>query len=84
MVEVMVKEKALEEPFKIEDIIILEELPPIEWEFEVVKVKAEEKPIKRALSKLLKKARYNAKYLEEVFTVDKVKRNIYYRNYGLL
>ncbi len=84
MVEVVVKKKALEEPFKIEEIIILEELPPIEGEFEVVKVKAEEKPIKRALSKLLKKARYNAKYLEEVFNIENLKRNIHYRNYGLL
>ncbi|MFX1572825.1 MAG: hypothetical protein ACFFB0_08750 [Promethearchaeota archaeon] len=83
MVEVLIEKKALKEPIKIEEIIILEELPPLEGEYEVVKVKAEEKPIKRALSKLLKKAKYNAKYLEEVFSVDKVKRNIYYRNYGL-
>ena len=83
MVEVIVKKKALEKPFKVKEIIILEEFPPIEGEFEVVKVKAEKKPIKRALSKLLKKAKYNAKYLEEVFIVDSVKRNIHHRNYGL-
>ena len=46
MVEVIVKKKALEEPFKIEEIIILEELPPIEGEFEVVKVKAEQNQLK--------------------------------------
>ena len=51
MVEVIVEKKALEKPFKVKEIIILEEFPPIEGEFEVVKVKAEKKPIKRALSK---------------------------------
>lgn len=83
MVQVYIKQKELEEPFEIEDVIILEELPAIEEDYTVTQVKAEEKPVKKALLKLLKKAKYNAKYLEEKIPVENVKRNIYYRNYGL-
>ncbi len=53
-------------------------------EFKVTpSVKLEEKPLKKALSKLLKKAKYNTKFLEETVDVNKVKRNIHYRRYGL-
>lgn len=83
MVEVLLKKKALEEPIELEELIILEELPTAEEDYEIVKVKLEEKPLKKALSKLLKKAKYNAKYLEEMVDVNKVKRDIHYRRYGL-
>ncbi len=82
MVQVLVKRKEFEEPFEIEHVIILEELPAIEEDYTIVRVKAEEKPVKNALLKLLKKAKYNAKYLEEKIPVDKIRRNIHYRNYG--
>jgi hypothetical protein len=49
----------------------------------ITRVKAEEKPVKKALLKLLKKAKYNAKYLEEKIPVENIKRNLNYRNYGL-
>ena len=65
MVEVLIKKKPFEEPLEIEEIILLEELPADEEEYEIVKVKAEEKPLKKALLKLLKKPKYNAKYLDE-------------------
>jgi hypothetical protein len=82
MVQVYIKKKDLEkkEPIKIAEIIVLEELPAKDEEYEVVKVKAEEKPIKKALLKLMKKGKYNAKYLEETIPVADVKRNINYRN----
>jgi hypothetical protein len=83
MVEVLLKKKALEDLFEIEDLVILEELPTVEEGYELVKVKLEKKPLKKALSKLFKKAKYNAKYLEEMVEVNKIKRNIHYRNYGL-
>lgn len=85
MVEVLLKKKDLEDLIDLEnfeDFVILEELPTFEEDYEMVKVKLEEKPFKKALSKLLKKAKYNAKYLEEMVDVDKVKRNLHYRNYG--
>jgi len=82
MVQVLIKKEELEEPLVIEDVIILEELSAIEEDYEPVQVRAEEKPVKRALLKLLKKAKYNAKYLEEKIPVEKIRRNIYYRNYG--
>ena len=34
--------------------------------------------------KLLKKGKYNAKYLEELVSPDAAKRNVHYRNYGYL
>ncbi len=83
MVEVLLKKKVLEDLIELEDFLILDELTTVEEDHEMVKVKLEEKPLKKALLKLLKKAKYNAKYLEEMVDVNKVKRNIHYRNYGL-
>ncbi|MFW9894473.1 MAG: hypothetical protein ACFFDB_18760 [Promethearchaeota archaeon] len=83
MVEVLLKKKALEEPVEFEDLVILEELPSVEEDYEIVKIKVEEKPLKKALSRLMKKAKYNAKYLEEMVDVNKVKRNLNYRRYAL-
>ncbi|MFW9822502.1 MAG: hypothetical protein ACFFE4_06185 [Candidatus Thorarchaeota archaeon] len=81
MVEVLLKRKTLEEPVKFEDLVVLEEFPSVEEDY--VKVKVEEKPVKKALSRLMKKAKYNAKYLEEMVDVNKVKRNLNYRRYAL-
>jgi ribosomal protein L22 len=83
MVEVLLKKKVLEELIELEDFVILEELTTVEEDHEMVKVELEEKSLKKALLKLLKKAKYNAKYLEEMVDVNKVKRNILYRNYRL-
>jgi len=82
MVEVLIKRKYLKDLIELEDLVILEDLPTVEKDYEIVKVNVEKKPLKKALSKLLKKAKYNAKYLEEMVDVNKVKRNIHYRNYG--
>lgn len=81
MVEVLLKRKTLEEPVKFEDLVVLEEFPSVEEDY--VKVKVKEKPVKKALSRLMKKAKYNAKYLEEMVDVNKVKRNLNYRRYAL-
>ncbi len=83
MVEVLFEKRTLDEPIELEDLIILEEFPTVEEDYEMVKVKLGEKPLKKALSKLLKKAKYNAKYLEEMVNVNKIKRDIHYRRYGL-
>ncbi|GAH39611.1 unnamed protein product [marine sediment metagenome] len=81
MVEVLLKKKVHEDQIELVDFIVLEDLPIVEEE--MVNDKLEEKPLKKSLSKLLKKAKYNAKYLEEIVGVNKVKRNIHYRRYGL-
>ncbi|MFX1280199.1 MAG: hypothetical protein ACFFA3_12345 [Promethearchaeota archaeon] len=83
MVQVYIKKRDLEEPIKIAELIVLEKLPAKDEEYEVVRIKAEEKPIKKALLKLMKKGKYNAKYLEERIPVADVKRNINFRNTGL-
>ena len=83
MVEVLLKKKVHEDQIELVDFIILEDLPTVEEDYEMVEVKLEEKPLKKSLSKLMKKAKYNAKFLEEMVEVNKVKRNIHYRRYGL-
>ncbi|KKM59540.1 hypothetical protein LCGC14_1548000 [marine sediment metagenome] len=83
MVEVLVKNKVLEESLEEVEIVFLEELPVIEADNRMVKVRVEENPIKKALLKLFKKARYNPKYIEEEINIVKAKKNTYYRNYGL-
>jgi len=62
--------------------IVLEELPVKQELLEEAKPQEEQKPVKKALLKLLKKGKYNAKYLEELVSLDAAKRNVHYRNYG--
>jgi len=83
MVEVLLKKKVHEDQIELENFIVLEDLPTAEEDFEMESVKLEEKPLKIALSKLLKKAKYNTKFLEETVDMNKVKKNIHYRRYGL-
>ncbi|MHA1915603.1 MAG: hypothetical protein ACW986_16610 [Promethearchaeota archaeon] len=83
MVQVLDKKKELDEIIIIE----IEELPATEEIHKVVELKTERKPIKKALLKLFRKAKYNAKYLEELTPVNDVKSNIesrpprYFRSY---
>ncbi len=82
MVQVFITKKAHEELLEVEKIIIIEELPTENEEYKRVTIKTEEKSFKKALLKLLKKAKYNAKYLEELIPIEKIKRNVHYRNIG--
>ena len=43
-----------------------------------------QKRSKRSWKKLLEKAKYNAKYLEELSSVDQARNKGVYRNYGVL
>jgi hypothetical protein len=83
MVQVFIAKKAHEEPMVVEKIIIIEELPTEKEQYKRITIETEEKPFKKALLKLIKKAKYNAKYLEERIPLKNVKRNIHYRNTGL-
>ncbi len=83
MVQVFIAKKVHEEPMVVEKITIIEELPSEKEQYKRITIKTQEKPFKKALLKLLKKAKYNAKYLEERIPLEKVKRNIHYRNTGL-
>ena len=71
-----------EEPELKLEVVVLEEVPVKQVLREVVEPQEEQKPVKKALLKLLKKGKYNAKYLEELVSPDAAKRNIHYRNYG--
>lgn len=45
--------------------------------------KVEQKSVKKKLSKLIKKAEMNARYVEELRPVKLVKNQFTYRNYGV-
>ncbi len=73
-----------EEPKLKLEVVVLEEVPVKQELCEEAKPQEEQKPMKKALLKLLKKGKYNAKYLEDLVSPDAAKRNVNYRNYGYL
>ena len=79
MAQVVFKKK--EPEIKLEEVV-LEEVHVKQDLRKEKKPQEKQKPFKKALLKLLKKGKYNAKYLEELVSPDAVKRNVYYRNYG--
>ena len=79
MEEVLLRKMEPELNFEVE---VLEEVPVKAELRELAKPQEEQKPVKKALLKLLKKGKYNAKYLEELVSPDAVKRNVNYRLYG--
>ena len=87
MTQIIVKKKEpeidIELKLKLEKIIVLEELPAKDEQYEELKKKAGKKRVKKALLKLFKKTKYNAKYLEETIPIEKVKRMVPYRNHGV-
>ncbi|KKN38095.1 hypothetical protein LCGC14_0756850 [marine sediment metagenome] len=80
---VKIKEPEIDIELELDKIIVLEELPAKDEQYEEVKIKAGKKRVKKALLKLFKKAKYNAKYLEETTPIEKVKREVPYRNHGV-
>ena len=81
MVEVIVKKTAFEHLNDITEIVIMEELPEIKGEFEVVRVITKDNLVKKALVKLLKKVEFNPRYPEEKYGLKELKRDIYSRSY---
>ena len=74
--------KKNEPEVKIE-FIILEELPVELEQPKEIEVKDEVKPDKKSLLKLFRKGKYNAKYLENLASVNDARRMINYRNLGI-
>ena len=83
MVQVLDKEKQHKFSIVLEEIIILEEIPVDEVSVEKPKVVEREKKRKRALLKLIKKAKDNANYLKEVKRIEDIKNKIHFRNYAV-
>ena len=83
MVQVLDKEKEHKYSIKLEEIRILEEIPIEEEQVEKPKVIEQEKPRKKALSKLIEKAKYNANYLKDVKRIEDVRNKRYHRNYSV-
>ncbi len=64
------------------EVVVLEEVPVKLELSEEAKPQEKQKKVKKSLLKLMKKSKYNAKYLEELVSPDTAKRNVNYRNYG--
>ena len=80
MVQVLERDKDHKYSIILEEIIVIEELPMEEKKHEEKLVAKREKPQKRALRKLLKKAKYNANYLREAKRIEDIKNRINVRN----
>ena len=80
MVQVLNRDKELKYSIVLEEIIIIEELPMEEEKVEEKVVSKREKPQKRALRKLLNKAKYNANYIKEARRIEDMKNRINVRN----
>ncbi len=80
MVQVLDKDNELKYSIVLEEIIIIEELPMEEEKHEDIVVTKQEKIRKRALRKLLNKAKYNANYLKEAKRIEDIKNRINVRN----
>jgi len=83
MVQVLEKERKPEEGIVLEEFLIFEELTMEEEQVEELEVASREKPVKKALLKLINKAKYNAKFLEETVPIEKVKNKIHFRSYAV-
>ncbi|MBA7669881.1 MAG: hypothetical protein KAW51_06780 [Candidatus Lokiarchaeota archaeon] len=83
MVQVFDKEKNPEQGIELIEFIILEELPMEEVQVEELGVAQREKPVKKALLKLINKAKYNSKFLEETVPIEKVRNKIHFRSYAV-
>jgi hypothetical protein len=83
MVQVFIAKKAHEEPKEIEKIIVIEDLPERKDEYKRITIETDNKSLKKSLLKLLKKAKHNPKYLQEIRSIDKIKRNLNFRNTGI-
>jgi len=83
MVQVLEKEKNPEEGIVLEEFLILEELPMEVEQVEELEVASREKPVKKALLKLINKAKYNAKFLEETVPIEKVRNKIHFRSHAV-
>jgi len=83
MVQVLEKEKNPEEGIVLEEFLILEELPMEEEQVEELEIALREKPVKKALLKLINKVKYNAKFLEETVPIEKVRNKIHFRSHAV-
>jgi len=83
MEQVLVKKKLPQLDYELAEVLLLEQFQKKEESYELELPKEEEKPLNKALRKLHNKGKYNAKYLEELLPVDKVRQQGLYRNFGV-
>jgi hypothetical protein len=81
MEEVLVKKAFLNDEKEL--IIVLGKLPVEVEEPKEIKIEVDEKPVKKGLLKLMKKSKYNPRYLQEIKSVDELRRQVNFRNHGV-
>lgn len=93
--QILEKEKKNLETNELEGFLTLEEfsielkkieeyeVPPQEELVKKIEPQIREKPIKKALLKLIQKSKYNPKYLEEKIPIEKLKNKLQFRNRGV-
>ncbi|MFX1557996.1 MAG: hypothetical protein ACFFC9_12145 [Promethearchaeota archaeon] len=81
MEEVLVKKAFLNDEKEL--IIVLGKLPAEVEEPEEIRIEVEDKPMKKGLFKLAKKSQYNPRYLQELKSVDQLRRQVNFRNHGV-
>ena len=64
-------------------LIVLPEMNEYVLEPVAVQIPIQKKSVNSKLSKLFKKAKLNAKYLEHVIPIEKMKSQVYSRLYGI-
>ncbi len=83
MEQVLVKNKLPQLDYELAEALLLEQLQKSEEPYELNLSQKEQKPLKKALFKLYNKGKHNAKYLEELVSVEKAKQRVFSRNYGV-
>ena len=83
MVQILEKEEKSKDRIELDESLILEELPMEREQVEEVDVASREKPVKKALLKLIRKSKYNPNYLKETIPIEKLKNKFHFRNYGV-
>ncbi len=83
MEQVLVKKNLPQLQYELAEVLVLEPLQKEKGLYKVNLPQEERKPLKKQLWKLFNRGKYNAKYLEELVSLDEVKRVGFYRNYGV-
>ena len=83
MEQVLVKKKLPELEYELFELLQLEEAYEAEEHYEEKQPLEKQKPLKKGLFKLFNKGKNNAKYLEELIPIEKVKQQGLYRNFGI-
>ncbi len=82
-IQVLDEENEIKYVIKLEEIILIEELPIKKEEAEKPKVVESEKSLKKNLLRLLNKAKFNNNYFKDTKRIEDIRDRAYFRNFGV-